>query len=362
MPKIKGLPSGSVYQRGNVYWLKYYVPGKREPVRLSSGTSDEEAAIALLRQKMARVALKQDHTSDPDRVKVSQLLDLLVDDYKYEDRSSAEDVELRVEKHLRPHFGHLAAKDVGTSELKRYVQMRRKTAAQATVNKELAFLRRAFRLGYRHEPKLVLSVPYFPIKAVDNAREGTVPEKAYKTLLDLLPPYARMALVISYNTGARKGEVRQIRLDRIDLEASRIELARKTTKGTTEKREGRYLPIYNDMAAELERYLPTVRNSGCPYLIQQNGEPVKSFYKAWKKACDAANIPAALFHDLRRTAVTNMIDWGFSETEVMSISGHRTRSVFERYNIKSKERTSRLAKRLDEAKRGSRGKKEGEDA
>jgi integrase len=354
MAKTKGLPSGSVYPRGTIYWLKYYVPGNAKPIRISSGTSDREAAVSLLRQKMARVSLQLEHTNDPDRVRVSQLLDLLIDDYKYEERASAKDSELRVEKHLRPHFGHIVAKDLGTSQLRDYVKMRRKAGAQqATINKELAFLRRAFRLGYRHEPRLVLNVPYFPIKAVDNAREGVVKPDQYQKILELLPGYARVALVIAYHTGARRGEIRQIKVDRVRLDEGVIELARKTTKGTTERRQGRDLPIYGDMRPELERYLDQI-DPDCPYLIQRFGAPVQTFYKVWRKACKDAGMPSALFHDLRRTAVTNMIDAGFSESDAMDVSGHKTTSVFRRYQIKSKERTKKLGERLEEFNKGKK--------
>lgn len=356
MAKTKGLPSGSVYPRGNIFWLKYYVPGNPKPIRISSGTSDREAAVSLLRQKMARVSLHLEHTNDPDRVHVSQLLDLLIDDYKYEERASAKDVELRVEKHLRPYFGHVVAKDLGTTQLKEYVKLRRKRGSeQATVNKELAFLRRAYRLGYRHEPRLVLSVPYFPIKAVDNAREGVVKPEQYQRILPLLPGYARIALVIAYHTGARRGEIRQIKLDRVKLDQGIIELARKTTKGTTERRQARNLPIYGDMLPEISRYLKEDIDPGCSYLIQRSGKPVLTFYKVWRAACKEAGIPTALFHDLRRTAVTNMIDAGFSESDAMDISGHKTHSVFRRYNIKSPERTKRLGERLEEFHKGKKG-------
>jgi integrase len=73
----------------------------------------------------------------------------------------------------------------------------------------------------------------------------------------------------------------------------------------------------------------------CPFLIQHEGRPVFDFQKAWATACEAAGITRTLFQDLRRTAVTNMIEAGLSEKEAMEISGHKTRAVFDRYHIVS---------------------------
>ena len=347
------ISTGSVFQKNyrdrsgetrksTTWFLKFYVSGK--PIEVSTGTNDYDDAVTLLREKMAAASKKSyAYTEDPDKVTVNQLLDLVIEDYRDNKRNTTDDAQKRIDKHLRPFFGQKRAIDIGTKLLKEYRHKREASGdAEATINKELKWVRRGFRLGFRHEPKLVLNVPYFPITNPDNVREGIIPHEKYREVRNSLPPYARLSFVISYHTGARKGEIRKIRQEMIDWNTSRIELQKKTTKNKT----ARYLPIYGDMAAEIEMAIAAA-DSQCPFLVQHEGKSVFDFEKAWRTACQAAGIPQALYHDLRRTALTNMIEAGFSEKEAMEISGHKTRAVFDRYHIVSSRRLKELGKKME---------------
>ena len=350
----KKIPTGRVYQKTyrdrqgkkqktSTWYLKYYVHGK--PKDVSSGTEDYDEALTMLRQKMAEAAQQPEYTHHPERVRMSQLFDMLLEDYKLRELHSTYDVKRKIEKRLRPYFGKMKAQSVTSDVINCYIKARlaaKQKPKNATINRELAPVHRALALGAEHDPPLVIRVPHFTRLPEENVRGGTLAHDKYRLVRDALPAYARIALVIGYHTGTRKGEVRQIRRDSIDLKAKRIALPGRITKN----KKPRNLPIYGDMAAEIEMALDA-GSSECPFLIQHEGKPVYDWEKSWATACTDSGVPDALFHDLRRTALTNMIEAGFSEKEAMEISGHRTRAVFDRYHIVSERRLKEMAVRLE---------------
>ena len=80
---------------------------------------------------------------------------------------------------------------------------------------------------------------------------------------------------------------------------------------------------------------------------KKEAQPIRAFSKAWAAACTAAGCPGRIPHDLRRTAIRNMVRAAVPERVAMKLTGHKTRSVFERYNIVSDGDLNAAAVRLN---------------
>src|SRR5215469_4720893 len=133
MPRQRG--TGSVYlQKGSsIWWIKYYRNGK--PYREGTHTSDEGKAEDILKQKLAQITMGNFVGPKAERIRVDELAEDFLRDYRINGRKSLPDAEARWRLHLKPFFGHLRAVEV-SSELiahtsiignKRMLRMRRST-------------------------------------------------------------------------------------------------------------------------------------------------------------------------------------------------------------------------------------------
>jgi integrase len=124
----------------------------------------------------------------------------------------------------------------------------------------------------------------------------------------------------------------------LNMQAGQIDLAQKVIRlepGTTKNREGREV-VMTDAIFKLLSACVHEKSADDYVFTRGNGKRVRDFRRKWESACEAAGVPALLFHDLRRTAARNLRRAGVPETVIMKIGGWRTRSVFERYAIVSR--------------------------
>jgi len=167
--------------------------------------------------------------------------------------------------------------------------------------------------------------------------------------------HIKIAMTVGYFTGLRKREIistKGLRWDQINLVEGSIRLASKQTK-TKEPRviymAGDFLLVMMKAKELRDRQYPH-----CPYVCHLKGKPFNDLQHGWNAACKRVGLEGRTFHDLRRTGVRNLIRAGVPETVAMRISGHRGRSVFDRYNITSerdlKQAASKLADYIQEQK------------
>lgn len=226
---------------------------------------------------------------------------------------------------MNPVLGDVKASKLTSAQVKQYMQQRLKKVKPSTVNRELGILHRAFQLGYQQDPPLVGRVPFFPKLTESEPRKGFLKPEHYRNLLSELPQELKLLFVIAYHAGLRKGAFLRIKWEQVDLASSCIWME---GKKANRKPEPVAVPIYGDMGLYIQ-----VQPHTSEYLFARGSVPIKDFRMSWNLACQAAGVPGLLFHDLRRTAVRNLRRAGVAESVIMKITGHRTRGVFERYNI-----------------------------
>ena len=332
---------GSVRHKGGVWYMRYCVAGKRYEEKLPANSKAE--AQAMLRGQLLKVD-KGEFRADALTTRVADFYALIRDDY-FVQGQRVQDLPQRW-KHLEPVFGAQKARDVHEGAILRYSADRlREGATPATVQREISCLRRMFRLGVKH--KLVTTIPAFPQVEQEglNARQGIVEVQEFRKVCAVLPEHVRVLATVAYWTGARRGELLALEWRHVDLATGKVTLE----AGMCKNKHPRsfFLPPAALHAVRLWKqrtkawefqHQATVRT-----VFHLNGQPIKSFRGAWDRAFDVAGVPRKLFHDLRRTAITNYVDSGMSKSIARGISGHRTENVFERYNIRDDDKDKQAA-------------------
>ncbi|MGE5052993.1 MAG: tyrosine-type recombinase/integrase [Acidobacteriota bacterium] len=340
--------TGSVYRRGEIWWYSFERDG--ELIRESSSSTLKTVAQAKL-----DAAIKElNEGIVPSDFTVSEAMALVFDDYETNGYRSLQDAKERWDGHLKPVFGKLRCKRVTTAAIRTYRDNRRAAgAAKATINRELALLRRAFSLA-RDERKLYF-IPKFPLfSESDNVRTGFLDDTQYEKLAAACAKrglWLRAMFETGYTFGWRSSELTSMRVSQFDSTRKTLRLL----PGTTKNDEGRiaYMP------SSLFQWIEQCAKGKSPddFLFTRDGskDAVLDFRGAWYEATKEAGFPPVntsrpglLFHDLRRTAVRNLVEkHGVSERVAMKVTGHKTRAVFDRYHIVADRDLADVARKME---------------
>jgi integrase len=254
---------------------------------------------------------------------------------------------------LREYFGLLRAADVSERTIEKYKAERLAGGRErATVNRELAVIRRAYKLATKGKSKLVSPnvVPSIDLYPENNAREGFVEYADFLELVRRLPEPLDDVAWFAYLMGWRRAQVLSLRWSDINREAGTV--IRRAEYNKT--KEPSVLAMSESVRAVIERRWQArvvATPSGpriCDLVFHRDGQPVRNFRKAWSTACAAAGLDV-LFHDLRRSAVRNLENASVPRKVAKSITGHLTDSTYERYHIVKVEDQRAALARVDDA-------------
>jgi integrase len=341
---------GSVFKRGRIYYIQYYRNGKR--FKESSNCDKKEVARRLLKSREGEIAQGKMPSICFDRVLFDELVHDYLRDYQINNKQTMAKAE-RCTRYLMAEFGGMCASKITSSHVNGYIEKRlNQGRANATINRELSALKRMFNLAARHTPPKVAQVPYVQMLKENNVRKDFFEDEEFFALREALPEHLRPVVTFAYHSGWRKEEILGLEWKQVDLNEGEARLAPGDTKNT----EGRTLCMEPELL-EMMRDLRRQRRLDCPYVFHCNGSRIKDFRGAWKRACREIGMPDMWFHDLRRTAVRRMVRAGIPERVAMAISGHKTRAVFDRYNIVSKGDLKAAAGKLEAMRVGQQGQR-----
>jgi integrase len=361
--KRKG--EGSLFQH-NGYWFYTYgytVDGRQRKKKKCLGSVENFKTEAAAWTEARRVRndfvsdIKAGKTTTPkvESVTCGELLSEYVAHLKAKNKPAAYVIEKCIEANIRPFFGPIKVSRLETRHFEQYRAMRTETVSNATVDHDFTYLKSALMFEYKKTPSRVVKVPHILKSGEDNVRSGFLEFEGYEKVLAELPISLKCIFVVGYHIGNRKGALLELKWPQVDFTSGVVRFVRMQNR----KPVPMAAPIYGDMGEWLlrQREFRDKHFPKCEFVFfwypidceidptlkaghggRRNGPgtPMKSFYDSWREAVKDAGFPNLLFHDLRRSAVRNMVEKiGMSEKRAMEISGHKTRSCFERYHIVS---------------------------
>ena len=348
------------WKRTKTWFISYSFRGKtrlesaRDVAKGIAGTRQDAVRLLKLRREemgLDKRGLQSFRGPDRDRVTFEDLKRIAEAHTALKPRK-AEGSWRASWRALSAFFGGMRALDIDHARLTTYVEHRLKMRrARGTVKVELATLRQAFKLAVIDGLAIC---PLFPTLPESAPRRGFFEVDAYTALLAQLPEAIQALVTFLRETGWRLSEGLMLEWRQVDFTTQVVRLDPRTTKND----EGRSFPfgalpeLATLLRAQRERTTAIERETGqiVRGVFHDGGRPIleERFYRQWWKAVHAAGIyrewkhaetgktcRGPIPHDFRRTAARDLVMAGVPEKVAMEITGHKTRSVFDRYHIVS---------------------------
>jgi integrase len=340
-PKTKICKCGFALAKfsGRAYWIEWRQDGKRRRERIGP---NKAAAEHRYREVMSAKAEGRHIKKSPDAVTRFDTLAQWYLELPEVRAKRSYDRDQRSVRLLKPYFGERLLKDITPAMVEGYKQKRLAdtnykgtTTKPATVNRELACLKTIFSKGVKngkaeHNPTRVVK-----LLKESNIRDRVLSPEEYNSLLTHCLRYLKPIVKLAYHTGMRLGEILGLTWGHVDLKEGFIKLTPEDTKTN----EGRLVPL----AAELVEMFRTMPRGlpGVPVFLR-DGKPITSIREGFKAARRKAGLDGFNFHDLRHTFINNRRLEGHDYFRIMAATGHKTMSVFKRYNTVSKDELKAL--------------------
>jgi integrase len=321
----------AVRKAAKYYQIDYYIGGKRVREILKGVTTKRDA------EEIERERLRSS-TGPIEFKRFKQMAQWFLTHPDKQSKKTLDRDRQRYEKHLEPYFGHCKPHDINPSMVDDYkVKRQRQFAANATINRELALLKSIFRFALKKGK--VPRAPQIDLLPEDNVRQRFITGGEFEEILPFLSADVLPVVVIAYYTAMRLGEILALCWNNIDLKR-RLFLFE--TGKTGKQRAVALRPeVMNVLRSMPKGFGETPVFSVSMDRVERN----------WKRACQKAKVRDARIHDLRRTRATIWHkEEGLPQDLIMYMTGHRTDSMFRRYQIVSTEYVERLAEKWSEEK------------
>ncbi len=253
-------------------------------------------------------------------------------------------------KHLLRHLGGHRAERLNQESVDGYRTLRLgertkrgEAPAPATLDREVELLKRMLNYAVKCTKLAVNPIARVSLLGKSNVRRVVLKEETFAKLVEAADPHLRPILLVAYDTGMRKQEVLALRWSQLDLREGCITLAPEDTKTD----QGRVIYLTTRAVTALRELPRGLKGGEWVFVNPQTGERWKDIRKMFQAACTAAELEGVWFHDTRRSFATNARRRGVPESVVMRMTGHRTRAVFDRYNIVEDEDLRAAVRRIE---------------